>query len=122
MAKFFDVIGFGYTEESAPGVARHVLEERKYFGEEVRASRGLDDSKQAVANLTVAVTISIVANAYAHEHIFAMKYIRWQGALWEISDVRVEHPRLILRLGGVYTGKRGKLITNDGAAKTTGTA
>jgi len=37
-------------------------------------------------------------------HFFAIRYIEWAGALWTVSDVQVESPRLLLRLGGVYNG------------------
>ena len=45
-----------------------------------------------------------VADAYANEHFFAMRYVKWAGVLWKVDNVDVESPRLILRLGGVYDG------------------
>ena len=61
-------------------------------------------AKQVNDDITVQNSISIVADAYAFEHFFAIRYIRWAGTLWKVSDVEVQRPRLILRLGGVYNG------------------
>jgi hypothetical protein len=46
-----------------------------------------------------------VADAYANEHYFAIRYVEWAGVRWTVQDVEVQHPRLILRLGEVYNGK-----------------
>jgi hypothetical protein len=49
-------------------------------------------------------SISIVADAFAREQYFAIRYVEWAGVRWAVSDVEVQHPRLILRLGEVYNG------------------
>jgi hypothetical protein len=33
-----------------------------------------------------------------------MRYVEWAGVRWDVTDVEVQRPRLILRLGGVYHG------------------
>ena len=48
--------------------------------------------------------LSIVADAYANQHFFAIRYVRWMGALWKITNVEVQRPRLLLTVGGVYNG------------------
>ena len=106
MAKFFGGIGYGEMTETAPGVFREVITEFPYFGDIVRNTRKLQDGEQVNDDITVQNSISIVADAYANEHIFAMRYIRWQGILWKIKDVEVQRPRLILRLGGVWNGNK----------------
>jgi hypothetical protein len=55
-------------------------------------------------NLNVNNSISILADAYAYEHFFAIRYIRWAGALWTVNSVEVQRPRLILEIGGEYNG------------------
>lgn len=108
MAKFYGKIGFGQTVEAKPGVWEDTIVERNYYGDVVRNSRKLDDGNQVNADITVGNSISIVADAYASENFFAMKYVEWAGALWSVSNVDVQSPRLILRLGGVYNGPRGQ--------------
>lgn len=104
MAKFYGAIGYGVTEETAPGVWKDLITERSYYGDVVRNTRKLQEGENLNNDLTVNNSISIVADAYANEHFFAIRYISWAGALWTVSDVEVQSPRLLLRLGGVYNG------------------
>lgn len=106
MAKFYGEIGYGESIEKVPGVYELVIIERKYYGDVTRNTRKLEGGESVNNDITVGNSISIVADAYAHEHFFAMKYIKWAGTLWVVSDVEVKSPRLILRLGGVYNGPR----------------
>jgi hypothetical protein len=106
MAKFYGNVGYGETveSESSPGVYIDIITEVLYLGDVIRNSRRLESGDQVNSDLSVNNSISIVADAYANEHIFAMRYIEWQGARWYVSEVTVEPPRLVLRLGGVYNG------------------
>lgn len=104
MAKFHGAVGYGETVESRPGVWEDVITEKTYFGDVIRNSRGLKEGEGVNLDLSVGNSISIVADAYANEHFFAIRYIRWAGALWTVSNVDVQSPRLVLRLGGVYNG------------------
>lgn len=104
MARFYGSIGYGESVETAPGVWGDNIVEFKYYGDIVRNTRRLQEGESVNSDLSVNNSISIVADAYANEHFFAMRYIRWAGTLWIISDVEVQSPRLLLKLGGVYNG------------------
>ena len=106
MAKFFGKIGFGHTHEDPAGSGVWVddIVEYPYYGDVVKNSRKLQEGENLNSDITVSNSISIVADAYAREHFFAIRYIEWAGALWTVSDVEVQSPRLLLRLGGVYNG------------------
>lgn len=104
MAKFFGTIGYGETQELAPGVWGDVIVEKQYYGDVIRNTRKLQEGEFLNNEISVQNSISIVADAYANEHFFAIRYIQWAGALWTVSDVEVQSPRLLLRLGGVYNG------------------
>lgn len=104
MPKFYGTIGYGETREVRPGVWKDDVVEYTYFGDVVRNNRQLREGDQLNDDISVQNSISIVADAYANGHFFNMKYIEWMGARWKISEVTVEPPRLILRLGGVYNG------------------
>lgn len=100
------VVGFGIAVEEPPesGVWVKEITERPYAGEVIRNSRRLENDQKVNNDLTVGNSISIVADPYAHEHFFAMLYIKWAGVLWEIENIDVQSPRLVLKLGGVYDG------------------
>lgn len=107
MAKFYGVIGYAGSVEVESGVWQDVIIERQHYGDVLRNSRSLRESSEKVNdNISVGNSISIVADAYANTHFFAMKFVEWQGTLWKVDNVDVKSPRLILRLGGVYTGER----------------
>lgn len=105
MARFFGKIGYSLgSVDMGDGVWANEVVERDHFGDVIRNSRQLQTEEQVNPDITVGNSISIVADAYAQENFFAMRYIRWMGALWTVKSVEVERPRLILRLGGVYNG------------------
>jgi hypothetical protein len=106
MAKFYGKVGYGEAVESAPGVWKDTIVEFPYFGDVVRNTRKLSEGENLNNDISVNNSISIVADAYANEHFFAIRYIEWAGALWIVSDVEVQSPRLLLRLGGVYNGPK----------------
>lgn len=107
MAKFYGIVGYGEPVETAPGVWQDSIVERSYSGDVIRDSRDLQDDEHMNSDITVGNRVSIVADAYANEHFFAMRYIQWAGTLWVVSEVEVQSPRLVLRLGGVYHGPTG---------------
>ncbi len=106
MAMFHGLIGYGETVETAPGVWQDNLVERNYFGDVIRNTRQLREGESLNNDLSVGNSISVVADAYANDHFFAIRYIQWAGTLWTVQDVEVQSPRLLLRLGGVYNGPR----------------
>lgn len=104
MAKFIGEIGFGESTQTAPGVWEDVITERSYRGDVIRNARSLEVGEKVNSDISVDNSISIIADQYANEHIFAIRYVGWAGSLWIVSNVEVQRPRLILRLGGVYHG------------------
>jgi hypothetical protein len=83
-----------------------VITEVPYFGDVVRNSRVLREGDRVNDDLSVDNSISIVADAYAIQNIFAIRYVEWMGTLWVVSNVDIQSPRLLLRLGGVYNGPK----------------
>jgi hypothetical protein len=104
MARFYGRVGYGVTVEDHPGVWVDDIVEHSYFGDVVRNSRYLKEGENLNNDLSVQNSISIVADAYANDHFFAIRYVEWAGALWTVQSVEVQSPRLLLRLGEVYNG------------------
>lgn len=104
MARFFGMIGFGETTEIAPGVYEDVITEKPYYGSVINDIRRADGSDKVNTDITLSNAFSVVADAYANEHIYAMRYIQWAGVLWTITTVEVKRPRLTIRIGEVYNG------------------
>jgi hypothetical protein len=104
MAKFHGKIGYAQTTETAPGVHEEVITERDYYGDVIQNRSLLRVGDEVNPGLSLGNSISIVADAYAHEHYFAIRYVEWAGVRWTVQDVDVQPPRLLLRLGEVYNG------------------
>jgi hypothetical protein len=105
MARFSGKVGFGVPVESAPGVWVDEITERTYYGDVNRNARMLQQGEELNGDLRVNNEISIVADAYASEHFFAIRYVEWSGVRWTVPNVEVRAPRLILQLGEVYNGQ-----------------
>mgnify|MGYP001787469518 CR=1 FL=1 len=104
MARFYGPVGYATVEETSPGVWEDVIVEKNYYGDVLRNTRANQSGEQLHDDLTVGNRISIVADAYAYDHFFDMRWIEWAGVRWIVKDVEVENPRLVLSLGGVYNG------------------
>lgn len=103
MAKFFGEIGYVELVETVPGVWEEVVTKRNYYGDLIRNTRRLESSGNLNDDININNQISIVADPYAINHFHAMRYVEFQGARWKVSTVEVQHPRLLLTLGGLYT-------------------
>lgn len=110
MAKFYGAVGYGVTEDKGEGVWDQRVVERFYYGDIVRNQRKWEKGEQLNDNLNVSNSISIIADAYAYDHFFAIRYVKWMGARWKVNSVQVERPRLILEVGGVYNGPEPDIV------------
>ena len=104
MAKYYGVIGYAETVETAPGVYEEQIAEHNYYGELVRNTRRLQTSDQVNDDINIANEISSIADPFATQNFHAMRYIEFMGAKWKITNVEVRYPRLILTIGGLYNG------------------
>ena len=109
MAKFTGAIGYVTQTESAPGVWTDTVTERQCVGDLVKSSRRLDSSDsgssaQLNPDISVGNSVSVIADAYALKNIFAIRYVKWNGAYWTATSVEVNMPRILLRMGEVYNG------------------
>lgn len=102
MARFYGKVGYVVTEETVPGVWGEVVTERAYYGDVTKNTKRYQETSNLNDDITVNNIISIVADAFAYDHFFAMKYVEWMGSKWKVSNVEVQRPRLILTIGGVY--------------------
>ncbi len=105
MAKYYGKIGYSVTEETEPGVWEERVAERSYYGDLIKNMRRYQSADKVNDDLNISNEISILADAFAYENFHAMKYVEFMGAKWKVTSVEVQHPRLILTIGGVYNGE-----------------
>ena len=107
MAKFHGLIGYyDGSVESKPGVWTDKIIEKPYFGEVIQRNNRWQSGEGANDNLVLNNTISIVCDTFAYENLQTMRYVKWTGESWKITNVEISRPRLILTLGGIYNGEQ----------------
>jgi hypothetical protein len=104
MARFAGNVGFAITTEVRPGYFEDVVTERPYLGDVRREARQAVTVDKLNDDLVLENTVEIVADSHASDNIFAIRYVEVAGVLWKVSNVEIQVPRLLLRLGGVYNG------------------
>lgn len=102
MPKFYGAVGYAETVEISPGVWEEQITERNYYGDVIRNTRRLQSADKINDDINISNEISIVADPYANDHFYAIRYVVFQGAKWKVSNIDVQYPRLILSLGGLY--------------------
>lgn len=106
MAKFYGKVGYVEpTLSDSPSVwTESDPVEYWYYGDVIKNARRLETGSDLNDDIAVSNSISILADAYAFEHFFAIRYVCWMGTKWKVTNVEVQSPRLILTLGGIYNG------------------
>ena len=105
MAKFYGDIGFSVMSETSTGIWEEVIKEHKYYGNITKAyARHQSDSEQLNDNLYINNVISIIADSYASANFSSIRYVKYMGTKWKVTNAEVQYPRLILTLGGMYNG------------------
>ncbi len=104
MAKFRGTIGFVYEIETSPDVWTQEAVERVYRGDKVRCSRRWEKTDSLNDDLVINEEISIVADSYLLENLYAMRYVKIGDVAWRITSISQERPRVVLDIGGIYNG------------------
>lgn len=104
MARFYGEVGYTNTvqRDDNSGVWVNDFVEFPYTGDVVRDTRKLESGDKVNNDVSIANSISILADKYAIDHILNIRYVRWMDVLWIVTTVEVRYPRLILSLGGVF--------------------
>lgn len=105
MAKFYGAVGYVETVETRPSIWEETVIERLYYGDILRNARRIESGDSVNDDVSINNSISIIADPYAREHFFAIRYVIWAGVPWKVTNVEVQSPRLLLTIGGVYNGE-----------------
>lgn len=107
MAKFHGFIGFaGEQTETSPGIWTEGITDKEYSGDLLRFNRRVQGSGKVNDDMTISNQISVIADAYLNENLYAARYVTFMGAKWKIESVEVDYPRMIFTLGGIYNGSK----------------
>lgn len=108
MAKYYGIIG--YCEEleipEGSGIYEDVVTERRYYGDVTNTAHRWKNNNEINNTSLLEAEFSILADPYAYQKFTKMKYIEYMGEFWSITNVTPERPRLTIKIGGVWNGKR----------------
>lgn len=102
--KYFGNVGYAVTEETSPGVWTEQIREQPCYGDVTRNYKKYESSEHLNDDLNVSNQFSLVLNKELIESFMFLRYIWWMGQRWEVGNVELAPPRLILQVGGVYNG------------------
>jgi hypothetical protein len=106
MTRFRDKVGYVSQGSLVDGVQEVIVTERVYKGEVLEATSSLQDGEKVNDDIRLQDRISVLADAYGLENFSRIKFVVRMGIPWIAQTVRVERPRIIISLGGVYHGPR----------------
>ena len=106
MSKWCGKIGCAeHDDEFEPGYYKDAIVEHLYQGDVLSTNCKRQVSTERVGDdINLSNQISILADPYLLYHYSSVLYLEFMGTLWKVTDVKVEYPRLILTVGGVYHG------------------
>lgn len=102
--RFYGEVGYVTTVINDRGVAIPTITKRNYYGDVLEMNTRWQDTEYLNDDISVGHRISILADPYANQNFPYIKYVEWMGTRWDVKSVKLEYPRLILTLGGVYNG------------------
>ena len=104
MAKYVGKIGYMITQETDPGVWEEVIIKRPFCGEQLNTKSKWQTSSHMNDNIDITNQLSIIADPFAYQNFYNIKFVEYLGCKWKVSTVEIQRPRLILSIGGVYNG------------------
>lgn len=92
------------TEETAPSVYTETITERTYYGDVLEFGRQMQMGDRVNPEITVGNQLSVLADPFARDHLYNLRYATFMGQKWQVTGVKVQFPRLLLTLGGIWNG------------------
>lgn len=111
MNKWYGAIGYISTVETEPGVWKEVVTETKLYGDVLEQTSRWNSSNKVNDDTDITARISVMADPYAYQNFSKIKFAEFMDAMWEVKSASPKHPRLIITLGGVYSGERAQAQT-----------
>ena len=74
------------------------------FADEVEETAPSVFTEKVNPDITVGNQLSVLADPFANDHLYDLRYAVFMGQKWQVTGVKVQYPRLILTLGGLWNG------------------
>ena len=104
MAKWYGTIAYGLSEDNNDGIWTPKIAKQDMIGEVLSNRWRRQSSSKVNDDISLSVTISIIADEFVNEHCSNILYVTYLGNKWTVTEIEPKYPRLLLTLGGVYNG------------------
>lgn len=104
MAKYSGLVTYATQGETVPGVWEDITKEHSMKGDIIRRGSTLQDNNKVNGDIALNHRVSLVGDAFAFDNYYNIKCIEIDGHKWEVNSVEVQHPRIIVTVGGVWNG------------------
>lgn len=107
MAKYAGMVGFAVTTETAPGVWTDEVAEHKMRGDVIGdgISGRFNQGESINDDFSLSHRVSLIGDPFSFENLAGIRYVTYMGVKWIVTGLQIERPRLIVNLGGVYSGE-----------------
>lgn len=102
--RFHGKVGFGETVEESPGVFVEAISEFDAYGDVTQGYVKQVPGQDLNPDRSVSNMIHIMMSSEAQKNFMNLKYVEWAGTRWVAESVELQPPRLLIRLGEVYSG------------------
>ena len=85
MARYHGYVGYAIDVEAYPGVWEERISEHEYFGDVLKNRINMQQGSVVNAKITISNSISIIADPFAFEHVYAMRYVTYLGKKMDYS-------------------------------------
>lgn len=102
MSKYYGNVGYVEHIEAKPGMWIEQIIERPYFGDVDRDISHWQPTENLADDVKLNNQISIVADPYALDNYYNIRYVTFNNSKWKVSAVTLAYPRIVLNMGGLY--------------------
>ena len=104
MTRFVGNIAYVIERDIGGGDFQPDLVTHQVTGEFINQSSSWTDSQSRNGELSLRHRISVIWDSKFPLQYYNLKYIEIDGFKWEVAGVEVKRPRLLLTLGGPWSG------------------
>lgn len=104
MARYSGIVTYVTQAETVPGVWTDSVNGHLMRGDVLRMGSSNQNGDKVHSDVTLSHRVSLVADEYALGNYHDIKYIQFNGRDWTVTSIEVQHPRIIVTLGGLWNG------------------
>lgn len=102
--RYYGKVGYSVTVDKGDGIWEPKIVSRSYFGDVTRNLRRHSGNDKINDDIAMSNSISILADPFAYDNFMNIVYVEWMGHKWEVTNVEIQQPRLLLTVGSLYNG------------------